>query len=329
MTQDIRIAHQGAERGSEAVTRRAILEDKDQTDGLGVRGLAVLFIGFAVYLKSFFSPSQAENTGSAPDQPGPAEPAESGTANRPAPLDAEMAAEAAHLKRDSDDSATPDTGQLAEVGLPTLVALMLPPMAEDSLTAAIPSNPGTGNIARNPALPLAEEGLAGDTTQPTGAQSDTSGSMKGGVPEASPPVSVPGQDGASDTNSPPALNVTDSPPNGVGIYDIADLFQDLGSTLHDRADSLVDRVTDLAIGDLMRDLTLGEFRAHLGTVPPNPGRPLETLVSVLNDAGSRDAFLDRNGMTGWDVNDPATATPSDGFHHPAPPEPDSGPDLFI
>lgn len=329
MTQDIRIAHQGATRGSEAVTRRALLEDKDQTDGLGVRSLAALFIGLAVYLKGFFSPSQAENTGSVSDQPGRAEPADDETASLATPVDAGIVKEPARRKRDDNDAATPDTGQSPEDGLPTLVALMLPPMVEESLTAAIPNNPGAGNIARNPVLPSTETGLAGDTAQPTGAEFVTGGRTGGGVPEASPPGSVPGQDGASDTSSPPALNVTDSPPNVVSLYDIADLFQDLGTTLHDRPDSLVNRVTDLAIGDLMGDLTLDEFRAYLGTVPPDPGRPLQTLVSILSDAGSRDAFLARSGMTGWDTNDSAIAASSDGFHHPASPEPDSGPDLFI
>ncbi|MDX5400985.1 MAG: hypothetical protein LPK02_01225 [Rhodobacterales bacterium] len=328
MTQDIRIAHHGP-AGGEAVTRRAALEDKDQAEGFGARALAVLFIGFAVYLKSFFTTSQAEDTGALKDQFGPAATEADALAEASAAAEVGMAGQEVAPKKGDPAAETPGVAQEAETGPPPLVALTLPQVAGVAAGAAIPDNPGTGAIGRDPSLADAATGGADAEPQAAEAAREPGGSLaSGGVPGAAAgPESTGGETGA-----PPETDAVDAMPDAAGLYDIASLFQDLGTTLHPRPDSLVDRVTDLAIGDLMRDLTLEEFRAHLGPVPQDPGRPLETLVSVLTDAGSREAFLTRTGLSGLEADAAAMSEGFDPFHHTghhSGAEPEPGPDLFI
>ena len=327
MTQDIRIAHHGAS-GAEAVTRRAALEDKDQAEGFGVRALAVLFIGFAVYLKTFFNASQAEDTGAVQDQPAPVEAAQTDTANMPAPADPAVAMAPSAPVRPEGKADKPTVAQEAEAGSLTLVALGLPGTTEDSGSAAGLDAPGTGNIARDP-TPSDPVAIAPGAT----AQPGPTGSVPApGLPSGAAPggtVATTGTGGdttshpTTDTGAGADTDTADSP----RIYDIASLFQDIGLTLQDRPDSLVDRVTDLAIGDLMRDMTLDAFRAHLGPIPQDPGRPLEQLVSVLTDDGSREAFLARTGLMQGEPLD-ASYGPDPSFSHTAT-EPDTGPDLFL
>lgn len=323
MTQHIGIAHRGAS-GSEPLSRRAALESKHQDEGLGVRALAVLFIGFAVYLKTFFTASQAEDTAAQqdPNQTGVAEQTETAAA-----ADAVAPGLLQPVAKADDAQSIADVPQIAPEtsgDLPILVALALPltPAGQEQITALDTS--GASSILSDPVM------------------SDTAGIVPGDTQQAGTPAAIPGPgrvtagepaqvaNAVQTTQELPDAGTGSTTPAAPQVYDIAALFQDMGVTLHDRPDGTVDRVTDLAIGDLMRDLTLEEFRAQLGQIPPAPGRPLDRVITILNDEGSREAFLARTGL----IQDPtldASYRPDeiDPLHSHYGTEPDTGPDLFL
>jgi hypothetical protein len=329
MTQDISIAHHGA-TGTKAGARRAELTAQDQADSPGARALAVLFIGFAVYLKSFFTASQAENLDQSAAEAGPVQAPQPRMTDHPAAL-----AQAGSPAEPAPDHSTAGSARDTATGFPVGPSGIVAPAPFDTAgeSGASPAQRGMepGRIARDQAQHDLTPAQTGFNAQPSQA-----GGLPGtGRPDdrlASAPVTTFGNDPVSDSSDGLASLPSDRghvTPDAAGHYDIASLFQDMGATLQNRPDQVVDRVTDLAIGDLMREMTLEEFRAHLGQVPQDSGRPLDILVSVLTDAGARDAFLTRVGLTGFGPDTVAPTDTFDMFHQPPGAEPPAGQDLFL
>ncbi|MBS4010045.1 MAG: hypothetical protein KGZ72_04735 [Roseovarius sp.] len=310
MTQAIRTTHHASSNAKSAPSR-ASFEDKDQIEGFGVRGLAILFIGFAVYLKTLFSASHAEDATALED---PAVP----PGSESAPDIAAQTATAARV--DGNDPA--DTLSDATGDLPTLATFGA---SGQSGRGASLDRQGGGSIEADP-FTVDMSGLVPNAQAPFGGRDAFSGP---GLPTDSGPLVPRGID--QDTTAPPP-NTTDDPttPATAQPYDLATLFQDLGITLQGRPDITVDRVTDLAIGDLMRDLTLDEFRTNLGQLPQDIGAPLNRLINVLNDDASREAFLVRTGLA-QDATLDASYRSDDFDPHQSTTsaQADSGPDLFL
>ena len=330
MTQDISIAHHGATE-AKAGARRAELADKDQAEGFGARALAVLFVGFAIYLKSFFTASQAENMDYAADGPG-------SVPALPGPVKDYLAASSQAVSLTEQGGETSNRGSGRDMAL------------EGSAGQS-------GVVAPGAAFPTAEGGAFGphggrgpgrldhDQQRADATFGETGTNLHVARAESLPGRGLPGETGSgpsgttSQSGSAPSGDengTADTPgtgpdnPDAAGPYDFASLFQDLGATLLHPPDSVVVRVTDLAIGDLMRDVTLQEFHAYLGPLPQNPSRPLETLISVLTDAGARDAFVTHAGLTGLQPDAvPAPTDALDMIHQPNGAEPSAGPDLFL
>lgn len=310
MTHAIRTTHH-ASSNTEAAPSRASFEDKDQTEGFGVRGLAILFIGFAVYLKTLFSASPAEDATALED---PAVPPGSESAQ-------DIAVQTATAARaDGNDPA--DTLSDAIGDLPTLATFGA---SGQTGRGASLDRQGGGSIEADP-FTVDMSGLVPNAQAPFGGRDAFSGP---GLPTDNGPLAPRGTD--QDTSAPPPNTTNDpTPPATAQSYDLATLFQDLGIALQDRPDITVDRVTDLAIGDLMRDLTLDEFRSNLGQLPQDIGAPLNRLINVLNDDASREAFLVRTGLA-QDATLDASYRSDDFDPHQSTTsaQADSGPDLFL
>lgn len=283
-------------RPDPAAAHAATRGDTTHTDHAAARKGFVLFAVFAAWLHSFFGTAEAS-------QPRPGRLTEDqATGPEPLPTPAEIAGEAARANP-AGDGAAPAQKTVAGPSAPATGAAPSPDAAGPDATGFAAPDPEGPALVWAPALPPAAPGMAAVSALPTAPV------VAPDAPARTATPTPPRPDGPADPETPmPEETALDA--------NLALLIASLDARLVGLDGLEVRQITDMLVGDVLREVPLAQLERMIALAGDNPTGVLGRVVEMLETPAARargDSFAAADGSADEALsgNWPAAAPYSD------------------